>query len=67
MEEIKDNDREYDIIIYGATGFTGCIIASVFLKRYVLSDDINYKWAIAGRNKNKLKKIHDKLLNEYTS
>ena len=45
-------NREYDLIIYGASGFTGRL-AVEYLDEYY--SDLN--WAIAGRNEDKLVKI----------
>ena len=44
--------REYDLIIYGATGFTGKLAVEYLDNHY---EDL--KWAIAGRNKDKLIKL----------
>lgn len=44
--------RQFDVIIFGATGFTGkhCVYEAVKLLEH-------YKWAIAGRNKDKLQQV----------
>ena len=44
--------KDYDLIIYGATGFTGRLVVEYLDKNY---SEIN--WAIAGRNEEKLDKI----------
>ena len=44
--------KDYDLIIYGATGFTGSLVVEYLDKNY---PDIS--WAIAGRNEEKLRKI----------
>ncbi len=44
--------REFDIVVYGATGFTGALVAEYLHKAY---GDIN--WAIAGRSQTKLDAI----------
>lgn len=43
--------RKYDFIIFGATGCTGRYIV-LNLRKY--DKNINFKWAIAGRSKEKL-------------
>lgn len=43
--------REFDIVIFGATGFTGQLVAEYFAKNVPLSE---ISWAIAGRNLEKL-------------
>jgi short subunit dehydrogenase-like uncharacterized protein len=45
-------DRKYEIILYGATGFTGQLCAKYFQENYT---DLN--WAIAGRDKEKLEQL----------
>ena len=52
-------NREYDLIIFGASGFTGRLISS-----YIAShkDTPNIKWAIAGRDRDKVTKIAEKYL-----
>ena len=49
----------YDIILWGASGFTGALVAEYFLREYGLNKTL--KWAIAGRNKQKLKALRLKL------
>ena len=44
--------KDLDIIIYGATGFTGQLCV-----KYLQSLNTKVKWAIAGRNKESLKKV----------
>lgn len=45
-------DRELDIVVYGATGFTGRLVVEYLHKQYGVNSDVN--WAMAGRNKSKL-------------
>ena len=45
--------RPYDIVVFGATGFTGQLVVEYFDQKNI--QDIN--WAIAGRNQTKLNKI----------
>ena len=49
-------NKNYQIILYGATGFTGKLCAEYFRENY---PDLN--WAIAGRNKNKLEALKSEL------
>jgi len=44
--------KNFDIIVYGASGFTGKLCA-----RYLSENAKDIKWAIAGRNKKKLEDI----------
>ena len=45
-------NREFDLIIYGATGFTGKLAVE-----YIDNNYSDLKWAIAGRNSEKLNQI----------
>ncbi|WP_439925090.1 saccharopine dehydrogenase family protein [Nitrobacter sp. JJSN] len=47
---------EFDIVIYGASGFTGRLVAEYLAAEYGKSD---LKWAIAGRNLDKLASVRD--------
>ena len=49
-------DREFDIIVYGATGYTGRLVAEHFVREYGSRDD-GPKWAMAGRNLAKLEDV----------
>jgi saccharopine dehydrogenase (NAD+, L-glutamate forming) len=53
--------RKYDLVLFGATGFTGKLVAA-YLYRNAASENI--KWAIAGRNSEKLVLLKRKLENE---
>ena len=44
--------KDIDIVIYGATGFTGQLCV-----KYFQSLELDIKWAIAGRNLNKLENV----------
>ena len=49
---MNNENREYDVVIWGATGFTGALVAEYLLREYGL--DTSLKWAIAGRDIDKL-------------
>ena len=51
--------KEFDIIIWGATGFTGRLVAEYFAQRYPGQKE--FKWAIAGRNQVKLEDLRENL------
>ena len=44
--------REFDIIIWGATGFTGKLVVEHLYKNYGINKGL--KWAIGGRSQAKL-------------
>ena len=48
---------KFDIIVYGATGFTGQLVAEYLAAHY--KDDGNLKWAMAGRSREKLVSVRD--------
>ena len=52
-------DREFDIVLYGATGFTGQLVAEHLNKTYAVGRDL--KWAIAGRNEAKLAQVRSEI------
>ena len=52
-------NKKYDLIVFGATGFTGSLICE-YLSNH--KDIKNINWAISGRNKEALKNISTKLL-----
>ncbi len=45
-------EREHDVVVYGATGFTGALTAQ-YLAEHA---DAGTRWAVAGRNRDKLAK-----------
>ena len=44
--------KEFDIIVWGASGFTGRLVAAYLFKQYGTQGDL--KWAMAGRKQEKL-------------
>jgi hypothetical protein len=55
--------RDFDLIIYGATGFTGKLAEQYMARRYGHSGSKRggVKWAIAGRSKSKLATVQAEL------
>lgn len=49
--------REFDIIIYGATGYTGRLVAEYLVQAYPGADKPS--WAMAGRSLAKLEEVRD--------
>uniref|UniRef100_A0A7S2TZH4 Saccharopine dehydrogenase NADP binding domain-containing protein n=1 Tax=Lotharella oceanica TaxID=641309 RepID=A0A7S2TZH4_9EUKA len=54
----KREDREFELVLYGATGFTGRLAARYAAKQYAGK---GLRWAIAGRNAKKLEKVASEL------
>lgn len=53
MSEISQ--REYDVVVFGASGFTGRLVAEYLLEQYGAAGELN--WAMAGRNPAKLEAV----------
>jgi len=53
-------ERDFDLILWGATGFTGRLVAEYLVDRYGVDGDL--RWAIAGRNQAKLEAVRSELL-----
>ena len=53
--------REFDVIVWGATGFTGRLVAAHLAATQHLRDD--FVWAIGGRDADKLNQVADSLAN----
>jgi short subunit dehydrogenase-like uncharacterized protein len=49
---MNDKHREFDIIVIGATGFTGTLVAEYLCNRYGV--DAGLRWAAAGRSATQL-------------
>lgn len=54
-----NKSREFDIIIWGASGFTGRLVAGYIFSKYGTNGDL--KWAMAGRNLAKLELVRSKV------
>jgi short subunit dehydrogenase-like uncharacterized protein len=51
--------RQYDIVVWGASGFTGRLVVEYLHERYKNGGDL--QWAVAGRNPQKLQQVLDGL------
>src|SRR5512143_71339 len=51
------SSNAFDIVVYGATGFTGQLVADYLASRY--RNDAGLKWAMAGRSLGKLAAVRD--------
>ena len=49
--------REFDVVVFGATGFTGRLVAEYLQNQY--GSDVS--WAMAGRSKDKLEAVRDEM------
>jgi short subunit dehydrogenase-like uncharacterized protein len=53
------SDKSFDVVIYGATGFTGKLVVEYMQEKY--GNDESVSWAIAGRSKEKLIAVSEDL------
>ena len=53
------NSMPFDIIVFGATGFTGRLVAEYLNTTYGVGGDV--RWAMAGRSASKLAEVRDAL------
>ena len=51
------NNKDFDVIVFGATGFTGRLVAEVMLARAASDNQRGLRWAMAGRNLDKLAEV----------
>ena len=56
---MKAAPREFDVIVLGATGFTGALVAEYLIDRYGVGDGL--RWAAAGRKEQKLATLREAL------
>ena len=48
----NQKNKKFDLIVWGATGYTGKLVCEYLIKKYTNTD---LRWAIGGRNKSKIK------------
>jgi short subunit dehydrogenase-like uncharacterized protein len=56
---MEKSTRPFDVILLGATGFTGKFVADYLLRQYGVNQGL--RWAMAGRSLEKLKKLQTEL------
>ncbi|HZZ37072.1 MAG TPA: saccharopine dehydrogenase NADP-binding domain-containing protein [Caulobacteraceae bacterium] len=49
--------REFDVVVYGATGYTGRLVAEHLSRTYGVGGEV--RWAMAGRSPEKLAEVRD--------
>ena len=57
---MKENIKD-DLIVFGATGFTGKLVVEYLIKYYGLENK-KFTWGIAGRDKKKLEKLKESFI-----
>jgi short subunit dehydrogenase-like uncharacterized protein len=53
------NSKQFDIVVYGATGFTGRLVAEYLSQQY--GNGKTLRWAMAGRSAEKLALVRDEI------
>ena len=51
---VNETKKKFDLIIWGATGYTGKLVCEYIFKNY---KNTNLKWALGGRYKSKIKSL----------
>lgn len=59
MTSKQQGSREFDVIVQGASGFTGTLVAEYLLRQYGAGGDL--RWALAGRSEQKLQAVRQNL------
>jgi short subunit dehydrogenase-like uncharacterized protein len=57
---VTTQEREFDIVVWGATGFTGKLTAEYLLETYGTE---SFRWALGGRSESKLEQVRRDLGN----
>ena len=52
-------NKPFDLVVHGATGFTGRLVVEYLLQRYPAGSGL--RWAMGGRNAGKLAAVRDEL------
>ena len=54
--------RQFSVVLWGSSGFTGRLVAEHLMKSYANQD---IRWAMAGRNREKLESVRNSLAKKY--
>jgi short subunit dehydrogenase-like uncharacterized protein len=58
-DPMEGETRDFDIVLWGATGFTGRLVAEYLVGRYGARN--SFRWALGGRNQSKLEAVRQEL------
>jgi len=56
LPRTRDRSRDFDIVLWGATGYTGQLVADYLVRNY-LGGDTGLRLALAGRNEDKVRAV----------
>jgi len=59
--EPSSDTRTYDLVLFGATGFTGGLTAEYLARSLAGDGAVGCRWALAGRNRAKLEAVRERL------
>lgn len=59
---MSEQERKFDVVIFGATGFTGYLTAEYLAQ---MNESVDFNWAIAGRSRDKLHGVKGKLMSRF--
>ena len=54
IQRVRDRSRPFDLVLFGATGFTGKLVAEYLVRHYA---DTDLRFALAGRDRSKLESV----------
>ena len=54
-------NKEFDIVVHGATGFTGRLVVEYLMARYPQGAGATVRWAMGGRSAEKLAAVRDEI------
>ena len=54
---MQQEDRRFDVVVWGASGFTGRLVVEYLLERYPCGGRL--RWAVAGRNRDRLEQFFE--------
>lgn len=58
MPRVRDRSRRHDVVLFGATGFTGRLVAEYLVPR---AAGLGLRWALGGRDREKLEALRREL------
>ena len=56
---MQKNERQFDVVVWGASGFTGRLVVEYLLEKYPCGGQL--RWAVAGRNRERLEQLFETL------
>ena len=57
---MSSSEREFEVVVWGATGFTGRLVAD-HLSQHFSNSSPSLRWALGGRDRTKLERVAGEL------